>query len=353
MKRIKIILTLVLGIFVLSSAPSFAQVSVGISITAGIPPPALPVYSQPLCPSDGFLWIPGYWAYTDGGYFWVPGVWVRPPQFGYLWTPAYWGYGGGVYGFHAGYWGPHVGFYGGINYGYGYSGSGFYGGRWEGNSFRYNTAVVNVNRTVVHNTYVDRTVVVNHTTVVNNRTSFNGGPAGISARPTPQEESAIRERHVQATSEQNSHMQQARQDRNQFASVNHGRPSTTAMNKPGGNRYDPHGSGSTAHAMNSQPNLQHQQANNNHPTPQQHQQPSNNHPVPQQHQQAANNHPVPQQHQQPSNNYPMPQQHQQAYNNHSQASQQHSNHQQQHNPAPQQQHGGQPQHGEAPHPKEH
>src|SRR5450432_909510 len=167
MKSIKIILTITIGLFFLSSAPVNAQVSVGISISANIPPPALPVYAQPPCPTDGFLWAPGYWAYGDGGYFWVPGVWVRPPQYGYLWTPAYWGYAGGIYGFHAGYWGPHIGFYGGINYGYGYGGSGFYGGRWEGNSFRYNTAVVNVNHTVVHNTYVDRTVIVNNTTVIN------------------------------------------------------------------------------------------------------------------------------------------------------------------------------------------
>ncbi|HEY4936580.1 MAG TPA: YXWGXW repeat-containing protein, partial [Puia sp.] len=265
MKRIEIILTLTLGLFVLSSASTSAQVSVGISISANIAPPPLPVYSQPLCPTDGFLWVPGYWAYGDGGYFWVPGVWVRPPQYGYLWTPAYWGYAGGIYGFHYGYWGPHIGFYGGINYGYGYSGSGFYGGRWEGNSFRYNTAVVNVNTKVIHNTYNDRTVIVNNTRVVNNRASFNGGPGGISARPTTQEESALRERHVQATSEQTSHMQHAMQDRNQFASVNHGRPVTTAMSKPGGSRYDPHGNVPVAHPSNNQPAVTHNPNTRNNP----------------------------------------------------------------------------------------
>ena len=63
-----------------------------------------------------------------------PGVWVRPPQVGLLWTPGYWGWGGGAYLFHAGYWGPHVGFYGGVNYGFGYGGVGFGGGRWVGRS---------------------------------------------------------------------------------------------------------------------------------------------------------------------------------------------------------------------------
>jgi len=40
------------------------------------------------------------------------------------------GLGGDAYVFHVGYWGPVVGFYGGIDYGYGYVGRGYYGGRW-------------------------------------------------------------------------------------------------------------------------------------------------------------------------------------------------------------------------------
>ena len=122
-------------------AASFAGVFVSVTIA----PPVLPVYTQPVCPGDGYLWNPGYWAYGDEGYYWVPGVWVRPPQVGLLWTPGYWGWGGGAYVFHAGYWGPHVGFYGGVNYGFGYGGVGFGGGRWDGGRFAYNTAVVNVN----------------------------------------------------------------------------------------------------------------------------------------------------------------------------------------------------------------
>lgn len=228
--------------FFLADPATYAQVSIGVTISANIAPPPLPVYTQPSCPTDGYLWTPGYWAYDDvDGYYWVPGVWVRPPMTGYLWTPAYWGYAGGVYGWHAGYWGPHIGFYGGVNYGYGYGGSGFGGGRWEGGAFRYNTAVMNVNTTVVHNTYIDRTVVVNNTTVVNNRTSFNGGPGGISARPTAQEQAVVGERHVAATAEQSTHQQTASRDRNQFASVNNGRPSTAAMNTVNGHRFDPQG----------------------------------------------------------------------------------------------------------------
>ncbi|MDR3716291.1 MAG: hypothetical protein P4L51_26095 [Puia sp.] len=226
---------------VVGTSTADAQVSLGISISARIAPPALPVYTQPPCPVDGYLWTPGYWAYDDiDGYYWVPGVWVSPPVVGYLWTPCYWGYAGGVYGWHPGYWGPHVGFYGGVNYGYGYGGSGFVGGGWYGGHYRYNTAVVNVNTTVVRNTYIDRTVV-NNTTVVNNHTSFNGGPGGIAARPTPQEQVAMNERHVQATAMQTSHQQTASHDRTQFASVNHGSPATAAMNRVGGSRFNPQG----------------------------------------------------------------------------------------------------------------
>jgi hypothetical protein len=184
-------------VFLLPAA-SRAQVSVGVSVRVG--PPPLPVYEQPPCPVEGYLWTPGYWAYGDEGYYWVPGVWVAPPRVGVLWTPGYWGWNEGVYVFHAGYWGPHIGFYGGVNYGFGYSGVGFAGGEWRGGRFAYNTAVVNVNRTVIHNTYINKTVIVNNRTV--NRTSFNGGPGGIGARPTRGEMSAIRERHMQPTAGQ-------------------------------------------------------------------------------------------------------------------------------------------------------
>jgi WXXGXW repeat (2 copies) len=203
-------------------AASFA----GVFISVGIAPPVLPVYTQPICPGDGYLWNPGYWAYGPEGYYWIPGVWVRPPQVGLLWTPGYWGWGGSAYIFHAGYWGPHVGFYGGVNYGFGYGGVGFGGGRWEGGHFAYNTAVVNVNRTVIHNVYEDRTVI-NHTTAYS-RTSFNGGNGGIQARPSAQEGSFARENHIAPTAEQQNHMQMAHADRSNFASVNGGHPQYAA-----------------------------------------------------------------------------------------------------------------------------
>jgi WXXGXW repeat (2 copies) len=217
-------------------AASHAQIGVGVSIRIG--PPALPVYEQPPIPGDGYLWTPGYWGYGEDGYYWVPGVWVMPPRVGVLWTPGYWGFAGGLYGWHAGYWGPHVGFYGGINYGFGYGGVGFIGGHWGGGGFVYNRAVMNVNTTIVHNTYIDRTVINN--TVVNNHTSFNG-PGGIAARPNGQEQRAEHENHFQPTSNQLSHEHASRQDRNQLASVSHGRPGTMAMDSVNGRRYNQQG----------------------------------------------------------------------------------------------------------------
>jgi hypothetical protein len=157
---------------------------------------------------------------------------------GVLWTPGYWGFEGGLYGWHEGYWGPHVGFYGGINYGYGYGGVGFVGGHWGGGHFVYNTAVLNINTTVIHNTYVDRTVI-NRTTIVNHG-SFNG-EGGIVARPNEREREAEHENHFQATSNQLSHEHVASQDRNQFASENHGRPGTMAMDSVNGRRFNQQG----------------------------------------------------------------------------------------------------------------
>jgi WXXGXW repeat (2 copies) len=204
-----------------------AQIAVGISVR--VAPPEIPVYVQPACPTEGYLWTPGYWSYANDDYYWVPGVWVAPPSAGLLWTPGYWGFAGGVYGFHAGYWGPHIGFYGGVNYGFGYGGVGFVGGEWRGGRFAYNTAVLNVNTTVIHNTYVNRTVV---SASVGSRASFNGA-GGVTATASASERAAANEHHVQPTSEQMTHEHSASMDKSNFASANHGRPANPAMSKVG------------------------------------------------------------------------------------------------------------------------
>jgi hypothetical protein len=183
-------------------------------------------------PGEGYIWTPGYWAYGDAGYYWVPGVWVLAPEPGLLWTPGYWGFEGGFYGWHGGYWGPHIGFYGGVNYGFGYGGIGFCGGEWRGGHFFYNSAVANFGGVHVTNVYRDTTIVHNTTIINNNHTSFNG-PGGINRAPSAQEAQYAHENHVQPTSNQMQHETAASQDRNQLASVNHGRPATPAASNVG------------------------------------------------------------------------------------------------------------------------
>src|SRR5271157_1035992 len=180
---------------------SFAQFVVSVAFA----PPALPIYTQPMVPADGYLWTPGYWAYGDEGYFWVPGTWVMAPEVGLLWTPGYWGWGGNAYTWNGGYWGPHVGFYGGVNYGFGYGGVGYQGGYWNNGAFYYNRSVNNVSTTNITNVY--NKTVINNTTV--NNVSYNGGAGGITARPTAEEETAAHEQHREPTALQTQHVQAA------------------------------------------------------------------------------------------------------------------------------------------------
>jgi len=221
------------------SGASFAQVFVSVNFG----PPALPVYEQPLCPAEGYIWVPGYWAWSPVGYYWVPGTWALAPEPGLLWTPGYWAFDDELYYWHSGYWGPVVGFYGGIPYGYGYPGSGYYGGYWRGRQFYYNQTVNNVNITNIHNVY-STTVVNNRTTV--NRVSYTGGPGGTTARPTPEQVAAIRQRHVPPTSEQMQHEHAASTNRELLASVNQGRPPIAATPKPA--EFSGHGIVAASHA---------------------------------------------------------------------------------------------------------
>jgi len=161
-------------------------------------PPPLQRYDQPPAPGPGYIWTPGYWGSGPNGYVWVSGNWVRPPFQGALWTPPYWGYDSGRYRFHHGYWGRHIGYYGGIDYGYGYVGTGYYGGYWNGPTFMYNTAVTRIGPIGIAFTY-NRPVIYNgYTYGFYPRTwvSYNGGPGGVVWAPHPYEMVAMREHHV-------------------------------------------------------------------------------------------------------------------------------------------------------------
>ena len=209
------------------AAPTRASASVDIFVSFG--PPAIPVYEQPFCPGPGYIWTPGYWAWDPYyGYFWVPGTWVPAPFVGAMWTPGYWGWYNNNYMWYPGYWGTAVGFYGGIDYGYGYTGNGYYGGQWRGDRFYYN-------REVNHITNVNIVNVYNQTVIENNgpRVSYNGGRGGIDARPSSEQMAAARTRRFGADSRQTEQERWARSSPAQRARENHGRPEVAATARPG------------------------------------------------------------------------------------------------------------------------
>ena len=215
-----------------SYAPSDVADASAQAVEAPDPPPPLPDYSQPPCPGDDYVWTPGYWDYASAGYYWVPGAWVMAPYVGALWTPPWWGFDNGVYLWHAGYWGTHIGFYGGIDYGFGYTGRGYYGAYWNGGHLFYNRAVTNLNTTIVHNVYNYR---------VSNgrpgRVSYNGGRGGLDVRPTEQESAALRERHMAPVAAQTDHAREAAGNRAQFAAGRNGRPANVVAERPLATEY--------------------------------------------------------------------------------------------------------------------
>ena len=105
MRSTKLVVLLALA-FVMLAIPLFSSAEIVVSV--GFAPPALPVYEQPICPEEGYIWVPGYWAFDSDfdDFFWVPGTWVLAPEVGFLWTPGYWAWSGGQFVFYDGYWGP-------------------------------------------------------------------------------------------------------------------------------------------------------------------------------------------------------------------------------------------------------
>ena len=229
MRRLQQVRWLFLAL-VLSLVPASSYA--GVFISVGFAPPVLPVYVQPPCPEPGLMWAPGYWAYGDDGYYWVPGAWVPAPYIGALWTPPYWGWANGLYMFHPGYWGPQVGYYGGVNYGFGYLGVGFVGGMWRGSDFYYNRAAWRVDDRRIHDYYEDRRDWDRHWVARDSRISYSGGPGGIQHQPDPRERMAMREQHIERTSFQAQNERAAMSNRNAYARFNGGRPMNVVANRP-------------------------------------------------------------------------------------------------------------------------
>jgi hypothetical protein len=211
--------------------PAVAQVSVGISLTFGSPPPPIPVYEQPVPPGPDYIWTPGYWDGSQDGYYWVPGTWVYAPEPGLLWTPGYWAWDDGAYAWTPGYWANDVGFYGGVNYGNGYFGNGYDGGSWSGNVFQYNAYVTHVDDGLRrhHAVYYNSRVYVDRS---QNRVSYDGGSGGLRAHASAREFGVSHGRHLGMTSVQRGHVLAASHDRSLFARVNHSHPQQLAVAHP-------------------------------------------------------------------------------------------------------------------------
>ena len=175
--------------------------------------------------------MPGFWAWRKDvpDYYWVPGTWVKPPRAGLLWTPPYWSHADDGYVFHAGYWAEAVGFYGGIDYGYGYSGDGYQGGRWENDAFFYNSGTNNLGSLTIAHQYGQKIAPNEHSM----RVSFNGGSRGTKTRPTPEQERLARNSHVAPTAEQQHHFEMAAKDRSLYSKLNRDQPGIAATSRAG------------------------------------------------------------------------------------------------------------------------
>jgi hypothetical protein len=77
------------------------------------------------------------------------------------------------------------------------------------------------------------TNVYNKTVVVNNTHVAFNGQGGVAARPTAQEEAYSHESHTAAVAAQTEHEHAASQNKQLYASQNHGRPAIAATAKPG------------------------------------------------------------------------------------------------------------------------
>ena len=210
-------------------APAHAQADV--VITASTAPPPLPVYMQPPIPGPGFMWIPGYWAWDGQEFYWVPGYWAMPPAADLLWTPGYWAWddADNDYIFNTGYWAPEVGYYGGIDYGFGYTGVGYHGGYWRDHNFYYNRAVNNLGNAHIANVFNTPVAAPAAPT----RVSYFGGHGGTTVRPTPAELAVAHAHHVGPTAAQISHEREAGRIPSLRYGENHGRPPIPAVARAG------------------------------------------------------------------------------------------------------------------------
>ena len=99
-------------------------------------------------------------------------------------------------------------------------------------SFAYNTAVIARDETIIHTTYIDRTIVERNTIANNNHVAYNGGPGGIQHTASARG-AGCRARAAHGSNQlQTQHIAAARTDKTSFAKANGGHPKTLAVAKP-------------------------------------------------------------------------------------------------------------------------
>ena len=84
MKHKKIARSLLLSLALVAGGTAFAQVSFNIVIA----PPA-PMYEVVPVMQPGYIWAPGYWAWTNERHVWVRGRTIVQRD-GYNWVPDRW-----------------------------------------------------------------------------------------------------------------------------------------------------------------------------------------------------------------------------------------------------------------------
>jgi len=78
------------------------NISWGITITSGTPPPVMREEPMPP-PRAGYVWIPGYWNWQSGAHVWVAGRWERQ-RTGYVYVEPVWREGPKGWELHRGGW---------------------------------------------------------------------------------------------------------------------------------------------------------------------------------------------------------------------------------------------------------
>src|SRR5688572_21225718 len=92
LSRIALAVMLVIG----ASAAADAQLVISARLS-------VPVYSRPVAPASGYVWIEGGWVTRRGQYCWTDGYWSRPRN-GYRYVNGYWNPCRGGYSYVPGRW---------------------------------------------------------------------------------------------------------------------------------------------------------------------------------------------------------------------------------------------------------